>query len=259
MGGQLGASGTMSEINMTPLIDIVLVVLIIMMVNIPIQIEEMGVKLPGQKTTTKPPNPNSEQLVVMLYEDGKVALNRRAMSEDKMLYEITRRLRPKTKKDVYIDAAAGVVYGRVVDMVDLAREAGAANVGLARMKEDGPPDISSTDPGGMPRGIYLGSPKVVGAITEKTADVSIQRLKGNIQQCYMGRLGGRPDLSGNMIVKVEVGPQGELLSEPTIDGDTTGDLQLRECIEPLLPSLTFEPLGEQKTAAIYYPILFSPG
>lgn len=259
MGGQLGATGTMSDINMTPLIDIVLVVLIIMMVNIPIQIEEMGVKLPGQKTTTTPPNPNAEQLVIALYDDGKVALNRRAMQEDKMLYEITRRLRPMGKKHVYIDAAAGVEYGRVVDMVDLAREAGAANVGLSRMKDNGPAEITSTDPGGMPRGIYLGSPKVIGAITEKVADKSMQRLKGNIQSCYMGRLGGRPDLSGNMIVKVEVGPQGELLSEPTIDGDTTGDLDLRECIKPLLLSLTYEPLGEQKTAAIYYPILFSPG
>ena len=119
MGAQLGSKGAFGEINMTPLIDIVLVVLIIMMVNIPIQIEEMGVKLPGQKTTNKPPNPNSEQLVVMLYDDGKVALNRRAMSEDKMLYEITRRLRPKTKKDVYIDAAAGVV---AAEIQTLARE-----------------------------------------------------------------------------------------------------------------------------------------
>lgn len=259
MGGKLGATGTISDINMTPLIDIVLVVLIIMMVNIPIQIEEMGVKLPGQKTTNTPPPPNSEQLVIAVYEDGSVALNRRAMREDKMLYEITRRLRPMTKKHVYIDAAAAVEYGRVVDMVDLALEAGAANVGLSRMKEGGPAEITSTDPGGMPRGIYLGSPKVVGAITEKAADKAIQRLKGNIQACYAQRLGGRPDLSGNMTVKVEVGPQGELLSEPSIDGDTTGDLDLRECIKPLLPQLTYEPLGEQKTAAIYYPILFSPG
>jgi biopolymer transport protein ExbD len=54
MGAKLGGGGgAVSDINMTPLIDIVLVVLIIMMVNMPIQIEEMGVKLPG--VSDKPP------------------------------------------------------------------------------------------------------------------------------------------------------------------------------------------------------------
>jgi len=259
MGAQLGASETMSEINMTPLIDIVLVVLIIMMVSIPVKIQEMGVKLPSQKTTNTPPPPNSEQLVVMIYEDGTFALNRRAMSPEKMEYEITRRLKAKQKKNVYVDAHPKVDYGKVIDMVDLASGAGAANVGLSRMKEGGPPDITSTDRGAMPRGIYLGTPKVVGAITEKTAYRSIERLQGNIQKCYFGRLAGRPDLAGNMRVKVEIGPQGEHLSEPSIEGDSTGDLELRECIAPLLPSLQYEPLGEQKTAAVYYPILFSPG
>ncbi len=257
MGGQLGASETMSEINMTPLIDIVLVVLIIMMVSIPVKIQQMGVKLPSQKTTTTPPPPNSEQLVVMVYEDGTFALNRWAMSEEKMLYELTRRL--KSKKNVYIDAHPAVDYGRVIDMVDLASSAGAKNVGLSRLKENGPPGITKTDRGASPRGIYLGTPKVVGAITETAANRSIKRLESSISKCYLGRLTGRPDLVGNMRVKVEVGPQGEHLSEPSIQGDTTGDLQLRECIEPLLPSLRYEALGEQKTAAIYYPILFSPG
>ena len=47
MGAQLGGSGAFNDINMTPLIDIVLVVLIIMMVSIPIQVNELGVKVRG--------------------------------------------------------------------------------------------------------------------------------------------------------------------------------------------------------------------
>jgi len=54
MGAQLGTKGAISDINMTPLIDIVLVVLIIMMVNIPIQIEEMGLKLPSNVPPLNP-------------------------------------------------------------------------------------------------------------------------------------------------------------------------------------------------------------
>jgi len=260
MGASLGAEGTMSEINMTPLIDIVLVVLIIMMVNIPIQIEEMDIKLPGEKKSQpKPPNPNNQQLMIALYENGEVALNREGMDEETMLYEATRRLRGMRKKHVFVDAHEAVEYGRVIDMVDLAREAGAEKVGLARMKDVGPAPITKVHPGGRPRGIYLGSPKVVGAITEKKADQSMQRLSGKIQSCYLQRLSTRPKLTGHMTIKVEVGPQGELLSEPSIDKDSTGDLDLRDCIGGVLPTLTYEPLGEQKTAAIYYPVLFSPG
>ena len=261
MGAQLGSGGgAMSDINMTPLIDIVLVVLIIMMVNIPIQIEEMGLKLPGQKTTTTPPNPNSEQLVIALYEDETLALNRRAMAEDKMLYELTRRLRPMSKKNVFVDAHESVNYGLVVQAVDLARRAGASNVGLTKMKPEGPLPPTSVDQGaGIPRGIYLGSPLVAGEMTEKRADAVIQPLKGKLQACYIQRLGARPELTGDYTVYVEVGPQGELLNEPSVEKDNVGDLDLRDCIVAVLPELRFQPLGEQKTAWIRYPILFSPG
>jgi len=262
MGAQLGSKGAMSEINMTPLIDIVLVVLIIMMVNIPIQIEEMGLKLPGTQVKKTEPNPNSEQLVIALYDDGQIALNRRVMAEDKMLYELTRRLRPLSKKNVFVDAHTDVLYGVVVDAVDLARRAGASNVGLAKMKDGGPLPPTSVDAGsGMPRGIFLGSPLIAGEMTEKRADESIQRLKGKLQSCYLKRLGAKPSLTGDYTVYVEIGPQGEFLDEvpPAVEKDNVQDLDLRDCMEATLTELRFAPLGEQKTAWIRYPILFSPG
>jgi biopolymer transport protein TolR len=266
MGAQLGNSGIMSEINMTPLIDIVLVVLIIMMVNIPIQIEEMGLKLPSPLPPPVPPIDNPDQLVIAVYKpetEGaapKIALNRRIMNEQEMLYEITRRLRPMTTKNVFIDADKAVPYGRVVDMVDLGRAAGAANVGLAKMKDEGPlPALEVSTGAGMPRGVLLGSPQVRGEITEKIADASIQPLKGSLEQCYLQRLAVKPDLTGNYIVYIEVGPQGEHLKPPVIESDAVGDPELKACIEPILPNLTYRPLGDQKTAWVRYPILFSPG
>lgn len=260
MGAQLGGEGAMSEINMTPLIDIVLVVLIIMMVNIPIQIEEMGVKLPGPPREVQTPPSDVEQLVIALYEDEKVALNRKVMAEDKMLYELGRRLRPMAKKNVFIDAHAVVPYGRVVDMVDLAREAGAERVGLARMKESGPLSPTDVDAGGMPRGVFPGSPDVVGAMTEKQADAVLQKVMPRIKQCYMSRLAQRSDLAGSIVLKFEVGPRGlEEMGEPEIVKDGVGDLDLRDCLKELLPSFPFTGLGEQKTAAVRYSLLFSPG
>jgi biopolymer transport protein ExbD len=254
----------MSEINMTPLIDIVLVVLIIMMVNIPIQIEEMGLKLPSPIVPPVPPPPDTEQLLIAIYEDGQIALNRKAMGEDEMLYELGRRLRPMAKKNVFVDAHITVQWGRVVDMVDLAREAGAANVGLAKVKEEGPLPITSVSAGsGMGRGIFITGAQVRGEMTEKRADESIQPLRGQIESCYATRLARRPDLAGSMVLYVEIGPQGELLTPPIVEKDATNDLELRQCVEALLPQLKFRPLGgskpDQSTAWVRYTVLYSPG
>lgn len=267
MGAQLGNKGAFSDINMTPLIDIVLVVLIIMMVNIPIQIEEMGLKLPSTRDVPQDqPPPDSEQLVIAIYKpegEGKppkLALNRRVMDSKEMLYEITRRLRPMTNKNVFIDADVEAMYGDIVDMVDLAREAGAANVGLAKLKPEGPQPPTSVSTGsGMEKGVYLGSPQVRGEITEVVADRSIQPLKANILQCYLQRLAGQADLTGSYSIYVEIGPQGELLKPPAIENDSVGDPTLNECIGALLPNLHYGPLGEGKTAWVRYPVLFSPG
>src|SRR5688572_9005442 len=224
---QLSRKGAMSEINMTPLIDIVLVVLIIMMVNIPIQIEEMGLKLPSNITPPEPPPPDSDQLVIALYEDGQLALNRTAMSPDEMLYELGRRLRPMAKKNVFVDAHTKVPWGAVVDMVDLAREAGAANVGLAKLKIEGPAPITSVHAGsGMARGIFLTGAQLAGEMTETRAEEAILPLKSSIESCYLQRLGQRSDLAGSMMLYVEVGPQGEHLTPPIVEKDAVGDLDL---------------------------------
>lgn len=261
MGAKVGVSkGAVSDLNLTPLIDIVLVVLIIMMVNIPIQIREMGVKLPSSEVKPEQNDPPADQLVVAVYEDGRLALNRRVMTEDVMFYEITRRLKPMAHKNVFVDAHEKAPYGRIVDMVDLAREAGAALVGLAKMKPEGPLEPTSVAPGSMPRGVMLGSPKVFGGIEEDVAYAAIQPLQGSLQACYLTRLAAVPDLSGRVQIKTVIGPQGEAM-EPTElgDGGTVEDAELLTCVEGLLPSIRYRPLGEGKTAVVLYPVLFSPG
>ncbi|MGC6491916.1 MAG: biopolymer transporter ExbD [Myxococcota bacterium] len=258
MGAKLGG-GSFTEINMTPLIDIVLVVLIIMMVNIPIQVEEMGVKLPSVTTNTPPPATKSEQLVIAMYEDGSIGLNRELMGEDTLFGEVTRRLRPMEKKIVFIDAFPTTNYGVVVDMMDLAKEAGAAKVAFAKMKPAGPAPATKVRQGAMARGVTLGSPAVVGAITEKKADESFQPLFPTVKACYNSVLAAAPQTSGRFILRITVGPQGEQLSEPEIISSTVESPELEACVLEKAPAIAYEPLGEQKTALIHYPMLFSPG
>jgi biopolymer transport protein ExbD len=260
MGASLGGgSGPVSDLNLTPLIDIVLVVLIIMMVNIPIQIEEMGVKLPSSKPNPPQTDNPPEQLVVAVYEDGDIALNRRLMTRDVMFYELTRRLRPLREKRVFVDAHETVKYGVVVGMVDMAREAGASMVGLARMKDAGPLAATSVAPGALPRGVIPGSPRCTGALGEADADRVLKPLLPSIQQCYFTALAANTDLSGHLTLRAVIGPSGEHMEDPAIhSGDLESD-EVRECITALLPNLKYPALGAGKTAIALHPILFSSG
>lgn len=258
MGAQLGSKGAMSEINMTPLIDIVLVVLIIMMVNIPIQVEKMGIKLPAQVQNDQPPPPPSEQLVIMAYEDGTLALNKAAMPVDAIFGEVTRRLRPKEKKIVFVDAHPALHWGQVMDVVDLAREAGAATVSMTKLKAEGPAAPVSAYQGAMPQGALPGSPRVGGEITEKTADEVLQAGLGAFQACYATALARKPGLTGRVVVQVDVGPMGEQMGRELVVS-TSEDPELDACMVEALSALVFPALGDQKTARINYPFLLSPG
>ncbi|MCO4745313.1 MAG: biopolymer transporter ExbD [Proteobacteria bacterium] len=252
----------MSEINMTPLIDIVLVVLIIMMVSIPVELEQMGVKVPGPPPPTPPTMPEDapEQLVIAVYQDGTFGLNRRLMAREKMLYEVTRRLVPLQKKNVFIDAHLEVPFSLVVEMMDLAKAAGAEKVGLAKVKDSGPLAATSVDQGAAPRGLQRGTPKPVGAMSTPKADKALQPLLATLEGCYYKELGANPQLSGTVNYKVDVYPDGSVVSvtvgHSTLDNDTVESCS----VQALSELMKFEPLGgPDKTAAILYPILYSPG
>ncbi len=269
MGAKVSKSGgPQSEINMTPLIDIVLVVLIIMMVNIPISIEQMGLKLPSLEPVVTPPPP-SEQLAVAVYEDGSLALNRRLMKEDKLAFELGRRLLAVEHKNVFVDAHPKVKYSIVVHVVDLARAAGATQVGLAKLKPEGPQAANQVDPGTMPRGIFPASPRIVGALTDVDAHGSVSRVLPALRACYDAALAtpalptGDNVLAGTLTIEAVVGPRGEAM-EPTKIQQGGGTLEdptgtLVPCIELVLPTMKFPALGPDKTARALLPLLFSPG
>lgn len=142
MGAKVGGKkgGGMDEINVTPLIDIVLVMLIIFMVLTPMTVEKMASNLPPPDIDEPPPppDPNNEQLLVAIYADGTLALNLKPETDEELATDVERRLRSKEKKTVFIDAHPDANYQRVVQVMDLVRAKGADRVGLAEMTEAGP-------------------------------------------------------------------------------------------------------------------------
>lgn len=290
MGAKLGGGGAaFDDINMTPLIDIVLVVLIIMMVSIPIQVNELGVKVPNPEVV--PPKPTGdppEQLAIAIYEDGRIALNRKVLVQDSSILldaaapasakdaamfslatELTLRLKSARKKNVFIDAHPEVNFGIVVDIMDLAKESGVAPDGIrmARLKDDGPLEPTSVGTGVLPKGVMTGSPTVVGAITEKTADRQLRPLVPKFRGCYEQALARKRDLSGRILLRIEVLYDGEV-TKAAVDQSSMEDELLTQCIDEQLVDLRLEPLlwpeddGKkdwEHTAAVIYPLLFSPG
>lgn len=119
-----------SEINMTPLIDVMLVLLIIFMVSSTAAIESgMDIELP--KTALTNEKSDQEILVISLSKDGNVAVQGKAVIPE----EITRRIASELEKlktdSVILEGDTAANLGRAVELMDMAKVAGAKNFSIA--------------------------------------------------------------------------------------------------------------------------------
>jgi len=137
--GKQGENAPTSEINVTPLIDIMLVLLIIFMIAMPRMVHEMAMNLPS-KTETKKKDDDSKpsQLMVAIYEDQRLALNREYLSKEDLSKRLTAEIKGRESKVIFVDAHPDLNYAYVVEIFDLVRDAGPDKVGLARVKDAGP-------------------------------------------------------------------------------------------------------------------------
>ena len=135
-----GGKGAKSEINVTPLVDVCLVLLIIFMVMVPRNVPEISVRVPPDAKTKQQPNRSEEPLVIGLSKDGAITLNRNPTDEVKLAETITRQLEFRDKKVVFIDFEDEAKYGAAVDLLDLAKRSGAEVLGIMKPKDRKTPD-----------------------------------------------------------------------------------------------------------------------
>lgn len=131
-----GKGGANSEINVTPLVDVCLVLLIIFMVMVPRKVPELSVRIPPESKSKTPPNPTAEKpLVIGLSDEGAITLNKKPMKDEALGKELERQLEPRDKKAVFVDFDPKAEYGKAVEIIDLARRSGAEVVGIMRDKD----------------------------------------------------------------------------------------------------------------------------
>src|SRR5919109_1237604 len=124
-----GGGGVKSDINVTPLVDVMLVLLIIMMIVAPLLQQGVSVKLPQAGNTTDKPE-TQDQTVIAIAKDKTMYLNAKPVREGELSTRINELLESKKEKVVLIKADEEVEYGAVMAAMDQLRQAGIEDIGL---------------------------------------------------------------------------------------------------------------------------------
>jgi biopolymer transport protein ExbD len=125
-----GRRGPQGEINVTPLIDIVLVLLIIFMVMTPMMLKELVAKVPQKQTENVPQPPGEDPIVVELDKHDALTLNGEIVPPEALGERVADRLQHDRQKVVFFKIDDEAPYGDVVHFMDIARGAGAATLGI---------------------------------------------------------------------------------------------------------------------------------
>jgi len=127
VGGAKG--GLKADINVTPLVDVMLVLLIIMMLIAPMLQKGVDVKLPQASNTSDKPE-TQEQTVVAVTADRRIYLDGVPTREDDLLAQIAQVMETRKEKIVLIKGDVDTPYSAIMSTMDRLREAAIENIGL---------------------------------------------------------------------------------------------------------------------------------
>jgi biopolymer transport protein TolR len=139
-----GSHGLTNEINVTPMIDVLLVLLIIFMAAIPSMRKAIDLQLPDPTPSVAPANAQSNQIVLEVFANGQYSVNTEKVSGDQNL---ARRLKeiydPRPEKIIFVKGDSKIKYGEVIHAMDIARGAGVKVIGVPP-KDTGPATAAAT-------------------------------------------------------------------------------------------------------------------
>jgi biopolymer transport protein TolR len=132
----------MSDINVTPFVDVMLVLLIIFMVTAPMMVQGLDVALP--QVTAKPLETKEEHLMITVNKDQQVFINDFQVTLDTLQDKLSKIIQGRTNPEVYLKADRDVPYGMVAQAMAQIKDAGVDKLGM--VTEPATPDKEGKKP-----------------------------------------------------------------------------------------------------------------
>jgi biopolymer transport protein TolR len=148
-GGQRGRYRPLAEINVTPLVDVMLVLLIIFMVTAPLMTSGVSVDLP--KTSAQPLNTDSEPLTVSINATGAIFLQEEAIELPDLVAKLQAIAQNNPERRIFVRGDKSNTYGRIMEVMGTITEGGFTKVALLAEQPSTP--AAGTPSGAAPPGV----------------------------------------------------------------------------------------------------------
>ena len=137
--GTTGGDSTLTnEINVTPMIDVLLVLLIIFMMVVPMARKAIDIQLPDPNPAVAPANAVSQQIVLEVLPNGAFAVNKEPLNKDNLTKRLKEIYDPRPDKLIFIKGDPTVKYQDVIFAMDMARQAGVKVIGVPPKDKSAP-------------------------------------------------------------------------------------------------------------------------
>jgi len=127
--------GPVAEINITPLVDVMLVLLVIFMVTAPLLEQGIALELPKVNAKTLPQG-DKKTISLQVSKDGKIFLDRREIDKKNLTTELQVLFPKKSNHELLVRADSSLPYGYVAAVIGTAKQVGIHRIGLATSPED---------------------------------------------------------------------------------------------------------------------------